>query len=186
MSGFRPRTPPPPPPPQPPRIPSPPPPPSPRPIPPADGSRPRELWIPVSDWSYVTASGDTCIVQRNYTGSITITRDAEGKRVVKEEPKEQESSLPPFTSLLRPGSSGRTPPPRPPPPASSRTPPPRPPPPRCWVSPQSQRPETPAPRDPPPPYQGIVVTEGPHPMDDLPHPYGEVLVDQRPIGVRGN
>ena len=121
LSGFRPRTPPPPPPPQPPRpprTPSPPPPPSPRRMPPADGSRARELWIPVSDGSYVTANGDTCIVRHNFTGSISVTRDAQGRRVVKEvgtrvvkeEPKEEEEvPLPPFTSLMRrPGASSRS------------------------------------------------------------------------------
>lgn len=175
LSGFRPRTPSPPPPPSPPRS---------HPIPSADASRPRDLWIPVSDGSYVTANGDTCIVRNNYTGSISISRDKDGRRVVKEETRE-EARLPPFTSLLRPGAD-RTPPPRPPPPAIARTPPPRPPPPR-WVSPRPERPATPVPPEgPPPPYQGIIVTEGPHPMDDLPPPYGEVAVEQLPIGVRGN
>ena len=131
-------------PPCPPRAPSPPPPPSPRRMPPADSSRARDVWIPVSDGSYVTANG---IIRSNFTGRISVTRDSQGRRVVKEvgtriekeEPKE-EPALPPFTSLMRRGS--RTPPPRPPPPrsgaaaaaAAGNTPPPRPPPPR-WVSP---------------------------------------------------
>lgn len=121
MTGFRPRTPPPQPPPlprRPPRTPSPPPPPpppQPRPIPPADSSRPRDVWIPVSDGSYVIANGDACIVRNNYTGSITITQDSQGRKVVKEEPlevKEEEAfTLPPFTSLM--SSRRRNPPPRP-------------------------------------------------------------------------
>ena len=52
------------------------------------------LGIPVSDGSYVTANGDTCIVRSNYTGSISISRDKDGRRVVKEEPRE-EARLPP-------------------------------------------------------------------------------------------
>ena len=191
MTGFRPRTPHPPPPPQPPRPPrTPSPPPPPRNIPPADSSRPRDVWIPVSDGT----SGDTCMVQKNFIGSLTITKDSGGRKVIKQEPGvkqepiEQENNHPPFTSLFqRPADGNRTPPPRPPPPAaSSRTPPPRPPPPRCWVSPQIQRRATPILRDPPPPYQRIVVTEAPRPMDDLPPPYWEVSVEQLPIGVRGN
>lgn len=156
MPGFRPRTPPPP-------LPS-----SPRSrrIPPAESSRVRDIWIPVSDGSYVTENADTCVVRIGLTGSISVTRDNEGRRVVKEEP-----GLPPFKSLLRPGGS-----------TGDRTPPPRPPPPR-WVSPRPNPPATPVPQDPPPPYQGIVVTETPM---DLPPPYGEVLVEQLPIGVRGN
>lgn len=189
MPGFRPRTPPPPPPPQPPRTPSPPPPPSPprsRSIPPADSSRPRDVWIPVSDGSYVTLNGDTSIVRNNYTGSITITRDSQGRKVLKEEPlevKEEEAfTLPPFTSLM--SSRRRNPPLRPPPPTvSSRTSPP--PPPR-WVSPpRPQRPATSIPRDPPPPYQGLIIHEVPQRPRSPPPPYGEVEVQQNAIGVRG-
>lgn len=102
MTGFRPSTPPPPPPPQPPRPPrTPSPPPPPRNIPPADISRPRDVWIPVSDGTYITATGDTCMVQRNFTGSLIITKDSRGRKIikqepgVKQEPMEQENNLPP-------------------------------------------------------------------------------------------
>lgn len=39
-------------------------------------------------------------------------------------------------------------------------------------------------RTPPPPYPGLVITEAPR--DPSPPPYGEVLVESRPIGVIGN
>lgn len=178
--------------PQRPRTPSPP---SPRPMPQAD-SRRRDIWVPVGDGSYITANGDVCVVRSNFTGSVTVSTDGQGRRVVREvgkriikeevkkEPLGEESALPPFTSLMR-GPRTSTPPPRPPLPvsadgasaASFRNPPPRPPPPR-WVSPQSQRSES-----PPPPYQGLVITEAPR---SPPSPYGEVKVEQLPLGVRGN
>ena len=96
-------------------------------MPPADGSRPRELWIPVSDRSYVTVNGVTCIVRSNFNGRISVTRDSQGRRVVKEvgtrvvkeEPKEEEEevTLLPFTSLMRrPGASAAGAPPQRPPP----------------------------------------------------------------------
>ena len=156
MSGFRPRTPPPPPPPQPPRPPrTPSPPPPPRPIPAPDS---RSVWIPVSaDGSYVTAEGNVCMVRSNFTGTVTVSTDSQGRRTVrevgrriikeevkKENAEEERPALPTFTSLMRRGP--RTPPPpRPPPPTvnasgggspwlSTRNPPTRPPPPR-WVSP---------------------------------------------------
>ena len=154
LSGFRPRTPPPPTPPQPPRPPRTPSPP-PRPVPHEDSSRGRDIWIPVSDGSYVTASGNVCVVRSNFTGSVTVSTDSQGRRtvrevgrrIIKEEIKkaveeEEQPALPPFTSLMQ---RSRTPPPRPPLPRSGigRTPSPRPPPPR-WVSPLPQRAESPA------------------------------------------
>ena len=172
MAGFRPRTPPPP----------PPPPPPPRPMPQADS---RDICIPVSGGSYVTAQGDMCMARSNFTGTISVSTDSQGRRtvrevgrrVIKEEIKkevtEDPPALPPFTSLVR---RSRSPPPRPPLPRSGVSRTPLPPPPR-WVSPQPQRPET-----PPPPYQGIIVTEAPR----SPSPYGEVKVEQLPIGVLGN
>ena len=162
-------------------------------MPPSDGSRARDIWIPVSDGSYVTESGDVCVVRSNFTGSVTVSTDSRGRRTVKEvgrhiikeeikqEEEEEKPALSPFTSLMR---RSRTPPPRPPLPVTTagRTPPPRPPPPR-WVSPTSRQPELCAPQDPPPPYQGLIVREVPQ---DSPSPYGEVLLEQNPIGVRGN
>ena len=138
--------PPPPQPPRPPRTPSPPPPPpQPRPIPAPDS---RSIWIPVSDGNYVTAQGDVCMVRSNFTGTVSVSTDSQGRRtvrevgrrVIKEEMKkenaeEEPPALPPFTSLMRRGP--RTPPPpRPPLPVgasgdsspwlSTRNPPPRP------------------------------------------------------------
>ena len=127
-------------------------------------------------------------MRSNFTGSVTVYTDSQGRRtvrevgrrVIKEEIKkevaEEPPALPPFTSLVR---RSRSPPPRPPLPRSgtNRTPPPRPPPPR-WVSPRPQRTES-----PPPPYQGIIVTEVPR---SPPPPYGKVKVESNPIGVRGN
>ena len=124
---FRTRSPPPPPPPQPPRPPRTPSPP-PRPIPPQPNGR--NIWIPVSDGSYVMADGNACVVRRNYCGKITINSDNTGRRVIKEEPldpgfeqrfKDLEESFTSVRAGRRRNSTGAAaPPPRPPPP---RTPP---------------------------------------------------------------
>ena len=218
VTAFRARSPPPPPPPQPPRrprTPSPPPPPPPppqRPFP----TRPngRNIWIPVSDGSFVTAEGNACVVRRNYCGKITINSDSSGNRVIKEEPldpgfqqrfRDLEES---FTSV-RAGSrrnptGAAAPPPRPPPPKtppsaavnttgdwlSTRNRPSTPAPsrPSRWVSPPRRTPVSTAtslPQDPTPPYQGIIVREVPQRPRTPPPPYGEVCVSQNGDAVQG-
>ena len=120
------------------------------------------------------------MVRSNFTGSVTVSTDSQGRRTVKEvgrrvikeevkkEQEEEEPTLPPFTSLMRRGT--RTPPPRPPPPRFGAS-----------ASPVPQRAES-----PPPPYQGIIVSEVPQRPQSPPPPYGEVKKEQNAIGVRGN
>ena len=62
--------------------------------------------MPVSDGSYITANGDVCVVRSNFTGSVTVSTDAQGNRTVREvgriaikeevknEPLGEESALP--------------------------------------------------------------------------------------------
>lgn len=83
--------------------------------------------------------------------------------------QEAPEPLPPFTSLVK--REPISPPPRVAAATESRVPPPRPPPPRLAAL-----------QFPPSPYQGLVVTEAPQ---SLSPPFGEVKVEQLPIGVRG-
>ena len=118
----------------------------------ATHSNGRNIWIPVSDGSYVMADGNACVVRRNYCGKITINGDNTGRRVIKEEPldpgfeqrfKDLEESFTSVRAGRRRNSTGAAaPPPRPPPPrtppsaAAGAPPPPRPP---RWVSPWRRR-----------------------------------------------
>ena len=80
--------------------------------------------LPRRDGSYITADGNVCVVRSNFTGSVTVSTDSEGRRtvrevgrrVIKEEVKkevaEDPPALPPFTSFMR---GPRTPPPPRPP-----------------------------------------------------------------------
>ena len=191
-------------PPPPPRTPPPPPPPAPQQTPPRSQAPPvcpvpplstsaRDVWIPVSDGTYISDNGSTCMVRtgRSFSGRVKVTYSSGAPPVVKEGNEEmephvtikEEPALPPFTTLLK--KEPRIPTPKPPLPVQRWTPTPPPPPPaqnpaQRWVSPQRPMP----PQRPLPPYQGIVVREA---SVDPPPPYGEVLVEnQQPIGVRGN
>nr|XP_022294900.1 serine/arginine repetitive matrix protein 1-like [Crassostrea virginica] len=220
VRAYRPRSPPPPPPqpPQPPTsaqssasaasgpLPQRPPSPQRPPPPPRPQTPQQQIWIPVSDGTYALANGST-IVRRGYTGSIKITSDEKGKRVVKEErldPGFETRMAALERSFARVREKKSAPPPRPPPPKTTPAPtsteeegvwlttrsrpltstPRRPP---RWVSPPPQRPRTPPPqrpRSPPPPYQGIVVTEVPQRPQSPPPPYGEVSVERSGDAVR--
>nr|XP_022311970.1 WAS/WASL-interacting protein family member 3-like [Crassostrea virginica] len=89
-----------------------------RPAPPQRPPTParRPLWIPVSDGTYAKADG--CTVVWNFTGKLTITRDENGARVVKQEPldpgfEDRMAALEKSFTGVRPRKA--TPPPRPPP-----------------------------------------------------------------------
>ena len=215
MRAYRPRSPPPPPPqpPQPPKsaqssgtLPQRPPSPQRPPPPPRPQAPQRQIWIRVSDGTYALANGSTTM-RRGYTGSIKITSDEKGTRVVKEEPldpgfEDRMAALDrSFTGVRekKPVPQLRPPPPKTPPAPTSTeeggwlstrsrplTSTPRRPP--RWVSPPPQRPRTPPPqrpRSPSRPYQGIVVKEVPQRPQTPPPPYKEVAVERSGDAVRG-
>ena len=139
----------------------------------------------MSDGTYAKADG--CTVIRNYTGKLTITRDQNGSRVVRQEPPdsgfaERMAALERSFTGVRPRRA--TPPPRPPPPRTASQYPAEE---EGWLT-TRVRPLTSTPRrpprwvSPPPPYQGIVVSERPQ---SPPPPYGEVTVERARDAVRG-